>query len=1008
MRLPALIQYPQDQTFGLPPACMKQQRLNVTCDLMDIYPSHLATVVGSPRLSWPRSSPQLIKSWGLGGRLYLRKVKNDVWLDRDDIGVIVENVHAWNETFWGKPKIDLLRGFERAVGSGIHALDGSRSWKRERTRLQKLFKSGDGESGFYSTGLESVADGLKSRRKVVMFDYDDLIRVLNSGGWGSGISIADLEEVFNLNELKFLFDRTRWDGLFEWTDREMALLEELWTTPQVLEELEKPVVELPQPDLIVAKPRSWRDWLAQLFGLCDQDQTALPPSIPSLLDESVPDGGLPSTRGSKMAPSSLSLELAGKLPTSRNGAHQGRKINAQLVSFLDTVAAAKGSSAPTTPPIKDLAISTTRQLYPQPTPSIPKPVKKSTSQLTPAKKIISIPLPNKIHFIHFNKYFRSPRHLCGVESAARHNPNHTVTLHVMNPDSVESEISLWRRHLPPSISDRVKITRVNYSNSFEGTPLEPWWKSKRWTQSHWIPQNLGNALRMALLWDHGGVYMDLDVVSMRGLGDKAKVGLNGGGWWAGRERETDGLINNAVLGFPRHHAFLWSAMKEFVDKFDGWTWGSNGPYRITRSYIKLCEFRLQDKVHPLLTADEDPFNKTMTPLALRGRLRYQIIAQRASQSKAVPHPHIFSINKDHPHDINSDISSSSGNALHGKIRSIRRHHRKRQHQILYPHPLKPHENQTEKTEAYPRAVHHNHNHTLLLINSTAINNNNTTTNTTIPTNKTKLNQTQIPTNLSQEPELICGNPDLSHPKVRYALEKSFLRTPTSTALIGSADPQLRVLSRMKFYPVTFDAVNAILDSNWRRSGIILEEMVRKRTVGIHWWHKLVGESGYGFGLGGSKDSGLNWVDFGGGRRRVSAVNAKGDDDNGLKVEVAELGTKLGDSVMNVTGQVLAGDVGQGEEDGEVNVVETEDYDEEDEAESELQDEMNDVDSSKESDDDIDIEDIEDGELLEWEDGVELIEVGNGWIPKESVLGKIMPAHCPGVVEIYGLDGLRFV
>ncbi|KAI9337378.1 alpha 1,4-glycosyltransferase conserved region-domain-containing protein [Zopfochytrium polystomum] len=119
-----------------------------------------------------------------------------------------------------------------------------------------------------------------------------------------------------------------------------------------------------------------------------------------------------------------------------------------------------------------------------------------------------------------------------------------------------------------------------------GTPLEPWFANKTYEQSSWVMQNLGNAFRMGLLSKVGGVYLDMDIISVNPMAMLS--GGKGDGMARALTKQDAEWFNNAFLAFPRGDAFLEELMKEFVSGFRGFIWARNGPRMVTRTYQARC------------------------------------------------------------------------------------------------------------------------------------------------------------------------------------------------------------------------------------------------------------------------------------------------------------------------------------------------------------------------------------------------------------------------------------
>lgn len=90
-------------------------------------------------------------------------------------------------------------------------------------------------------------------------------------------------------------------------------------------------------------------------------------------------------------------------------------------------------------------------------------------------------------------------------------------------------------------------------------------------------QDLSNAIRLAVLWHHGGLYLDMDMILLRNdAGDVLKNGLLP---MIGQDIDT---VNNAVMMFPAaKHDFLHYLMEEFAQvtpRAGGHRrWGDHGP-----------------------------------------------------------------------------------------------------------------------------------------------------------------------------------------------------------------------------------------------------------------------------------------------------------------------------------------------------------------------------------------------------------------------------------------------
>ena len=89
-----------------------------------------------------------------------------------------------------------------------------------------------------------------------------------------------------------------------------------------------------------------------------------------------------------------------------------------------------------------------------------------------------------------------------------------------------------------------------------------------------------DAIRVALIWKHGGLYMDLDVVVLRPLHClKNTVGL---------VDYIPSWVENGVMTFEAGHKFVWFLMKYMVFAFKPDVYISLGPATLTDAIKYFC------------------------------------------------------------------------------------------------------------------------------------------------------------------------------------------------------------------------------------------------------------------------------------------------------------------------------------------------------------------------------------------------------------------------------------
>jgi len=144
---------------------------------------------------------------------------------------------------------------------------------------------------------------------------------------------------------------------------------------------------------------------------------------------------------------------------------------------------------------------------------------------------------------------------CGIESLARLSG---------------ARIIIWSStmQLPSYLPKNIDVRNLDIAAEFHGTPFQNFDFIGRYGK-----QNIANALRLALVYNYGGMYMDTDFIVFQSLDDIP----DGMGLYA------QGKYNNAAFKFSRPRApFLGACMEDFVEKYNGDLWGNQGPALFTR------------------------------------------------------------------------------------------------------------------------------------------------------------------------------------------------------------------------------------------------------------------------------------------------------------------------------------------------------------------------------------------------------------------------------------------
>ena len=152
-----------------------------------------------------------------------------------------------------------------------------------------------------------------------------------------------------------------------------------------------------------------------------------------------------------------------------------------------------------------------------------------------------------------------------------------------------------------SLGFDARVVRYNVKRLLMGTPAAPWVANMdEWEKGAYYYSHVTDAIRLALLYRHGGVYLDTDVLLVRPMTLAAAAGSRMGAGppplhdALGLETYADprtGLptLNGAVMAFQRGSRFLWNCLHEFAAdyKADRWSW--NGPELLTRVQARCAD-----------------------------------------------------------------------------------------------------------------------------------------------------------------------------------------------------------------------------------------------------------------------------------------------------------------------------------------------------------------------------------------------------------------------------------
>ena len=208
-----------------------------------------------------------------------------------------------------------------------------------------------------------------------------------------------------------------------------------------------------------------------------------------------------------------------------------------------------------------------------------------------------------------------------IESILHYHPNATVRI-FSNEIPVEHFSALSRR------GHSIEVRPFTVAALLQGTPAEGWLaRLDTWRNGAYFYSHVTDALRLALLYREGGIYLDTDVVLTRSLPLSPRVSgrsgaelpralrhRRGGRAHRGRRRTTASdagsgrtlvnalgiesfaqgdpqrpILNGAIMIFEQPGSrYLWNCMHEFAATYNPDLWGWNGPELLTRVHTRCA------------------------------------------------------------------------------------------------------------------------------------------------------------------------------------------------------------------------------------------------------------------------------------------------------------------------------------------------------------------------------------------------------------------------------------
>uniref|UniRef100_A0A182QVJ1 Alpha 1,4-glycosyltransferase domain-containing protein n=1 Tax=Anopheles farauti TaxID=69004 RepID=A0A182QVJ1_9DIPT len=202
---------------------------------------------------------------------------------------------------------------------------------------------------------------------------------------------------------------------------------------------------------------------------------------------------------------------------------------------------------------------------------------------------------SSVYFIETSAPFRSvvtvePRQACAIEAAARANPRKKIIVLFASWTKFSDSGKVSFPDLPALIRfPNVHFRWLDVERITRDTPVYDVLKSEELYRRTNGAEYLSEVLRLVLLYRYGGIYLDLDVVTLKSL-DFYNPNFVGA--------ETERLVGSSVIGLERH-GYGETFAKRSLDNFKYFNNQHNvrnGSFLLTYQVVQSCEKLSLDEV----------------------------------------------------------------------------------------------------------------------------------------------------------------------------------------------------------------------------------------------------------------------------------------------------------------------------------------------------------------------------------------------------------------------------
>ena len=178
---------------------------------------------------------------------------------------------------------------------------------------------------------------------------------------------------------------------------------------------------------------------------------------------------------------------------------------------------------------------------------------------------------------------------CAIESAALHNPQRSIEIFLQPHQQQEEDnkpinySSIWLKVLD-NYSNIQVIIIDDEKLYFQNSLLEYWYLGGRWRNSPYRLQHMADYIRTVSLKKEGGMYLDLDVITLKPYDNDRHLFWN----FVTVPSAEMAVFTNAIIHLEQNHRLIDLIIEKQAEEYVPDDYTFNGPQALTAAILQLC------------------------------------------------------------------------------------------------------------------------------------------------------------------------------------------------------------------------------------------------------------------------------------------------------------------------------------------------------------------------------------------------------------------------------------